>query len=502
MIRQDFFEILDYATDPPRRREVLDQRHLHRRRGRRAAGRPWTTSTSRSRSTAPTPTSTTRSAARAPSPRPSRPWSTCGRGLRSASRSASSSPATTSISSTTSRRSPTPTALSCASPACGPSGRGADSGPTCTPPTTSSVELYHWLMDRPEVLTGDSFFHLSAFGEALPGLNLCGAGRVVCLIDPVGDVYACPFVIHDEFLAGNVPRHRRLHHVWRRIRPVPVAARAVVAGRLRLVRQLRRLPGRLHGLEVLRGPAARRPRPRVREGPCRAAARGPRSGSGAGAVGRPRSSAGSALVVARLARPANPSRREPARTTAPRRGAGEQPGRVRPPRDQPGAGPGVLRTPRRVLRASRRGRRRRDRHRGGLGAPQRLALRAMLRWPQRVRPGWEQIVDGLPPSRVARDRGARSLRRAGLVGVLAGSDVGAVAGARGEHPRGPEVDGARRHRRADRRVRRRRPSRRGLRMRRCRDQRRPVLARPTVPVRPDQPARRRVGRSTARSPAT
>jgi hypothetical protein len=36
---------------------------------------------------------------------------------------------------------------------------------------------------RPDVLTGDSFFHLSALGAPLPGLNLCGAGRVVCLID-------------------------------------------------------------------------------------------------------------------------------------------------------------------------------------------------------------------------------------------------------------------------------------------------------------------------------
>jgi mycofactocin biosynthetic radical S-adenosylmethionine protein MftC len=54
------------------------------------------------------------------------------------------------------------------------------------------------------VLTGDSFFHLNALGEPLPGLNLCGAGRVVCLIDPVGDVYACPFVIHEQFRAGNV----------------------------------------------------------------------------------------------------------------------------------------------------------------------------------------------------------------------------------------------------------------------------------------------------------
>ena len=60
------------------------------------------------------------------------------------------------------------------------------------------------------MLTGDSFFHLAAFGEALPGLNLCGAGRVVCLIDPVGDVYACPFAIHDNFLAGNLLDRRRL----------------------------------------------------------------------------------------------------------------------------------------------------------------------------------------------------------------------------------------------------------------------------------------------------
>jgi radical SAM protein with 4Fe4S-binding SPASM domain len=65
------------------------------------------------------------------------------------------------------------------------------------------------------VLTGDSFFHLAAFGAALPGLNLCGAGRVVCLIDPVGDVYACPFAIHENFLAGNVRSAGGFARVWR-----------------------------------------------------------------------------------------------------------------------------------------------------------------------------------------------------------------------------------------------------------------------------------------------
>ena len=70
-----------------------------------------------------------------------------------------------------------------------------------------------------DVLTGDSFFHLNALGtntgETLPGLSMCGAGRIVCLIDPIGDVYACPFVIHDEFMAGNVRDAGGFASVWR-----------------------------------------------------------------------------------------------------------------------------------------------------------------------------------------------------------------------------------------------------------------------------------------------
>ena len=75
------------------------------------------------------------------------------------------------------------------------------------PTADQQVQLYNWLVAKGEgVLTGDSFFHLAPLGQsgALAGLNMCGAGRVVCLIDPVGDVYACPFAIHDRFLAGNV----------------------------------------------------------------------------------------------------------------------------------------------------------------------------------------------------------------------------------------------------------------------------------------------------------
>jgi mycofactocin radical SAM maturase len=96
-----------------------------------------------------------------------------------------------------------------------PAGRGADSWDRLHPLPEQQVALYHWLLERPNVLTGDSFFHLNALGEEnLPGLNLCGAGRVVCLIDPIGDVYACPFVLHDEFLAGNVRDEGGFAAVW------------------------------------------------------------------------------------------------------------------------------------------------------------------------------------------------------------------------------------------------------------------------------------------------
>jgi [mycofactocin precursor peptide]-tyrosine decarboxylase / 3-amino-5-[(4-hydroxyphenyl)methyl]-4,4-dimethylpyrrolidin-2-one synthase len=97
-----------------------------------------------------------------------------------------------------------------------PSGRGADVWDSLHPTSEQQRHLYEWLLPRGEkVLTGDSFFHLGAYGGSLPGLNLCGAGRVVCLIDPVGDVYACPFAIHSVFLAGNVRADGGFQKVWR-----------------------------------------------------------------------------------------------------------------------------------------------------------------------------------------------------------------------------------------------------------------------------------------------
>ncbi len=102
-----------------------------------------------------------------------------------------------------------------------PSGRGANSWHDLHPTNAQQRQIYDWLMahgdpdtERP-VLTGDSFFHLNALGDPLPGLNMCGAGRVVCLIDPIGEVYACPFVIHDEFKAGSVRDDGGFAKVWK-----------------------------------------------------------------------------------------------------------------------------------------------------------------------------------------------------------------------------------------------------------------------------------------------
>ena len=93
-----------------------------------------------------------------------------------------------------------------------PSGRGADVWDELHPLPEQQRVLYDWLLAR-----GRRRAHgrlvlppRRVRARRLPGLNLCGAGRVVCLIDPIGDVYACPFAIHDNFLAGNLLRRRRV----------------------------------------------------------------------------------------------------------------------------------------------------------------------------------------------------------------------------------------------------------------------------------------------------
>ncbi|WP_330346857.1 mycofactocin radical SAM maturase [Streptomyces sp. NBC_00582] len=96
-----------------------------------------------------------------------------------------------------------------------PSGRGQDSWAVLRPTQEQQRTVHRWLAERPQVLTADSFFHLSALGQALPGLGRCGAGRLVCLIDPIGDVYACPFALHEEFRAGSLLNEGGFLRVWR-----------------------------------------------------------------------------------------------------------------------------------------------------------------------------------------------------------------------------------------------------------------------------------------------
>ncbi len=73
-------------------------------------------------------------------------------------------------SSMSSRRSPTATARSCGSPGCGRRAGAPTCGTSCTrPPPSSARSTTGCVAHGEDVLTGDSFFHLAAFGEALPG---------------------------------------------------------------------------------------------------------------------------------------------------------------------------------------------------------------------------------------------------------------------------------------------------------------------------------------------
>lgn len=96
-----------------------------------------------------------------------------------------------------------------------PTGRGREVWEALRPTAAQNQRLYQWLLIHPEVPTGDSFFHLSAHGQPLDGLNLCGAGRIVCCVDPVGEVYACPFLLAPEFSAGNVRQPGGFTDIWR-----------------------------------------------------------------------------------------------------------------------------------------------------------------------------------------------------------------------------------------------------------------------------------------------
>ena len=97
-----------------------------------------------------------------------------------------------------------------------PSGRGADIYAAQRPTQAQLATLHAWLGVHPDVLTGDTFFHLNAFGGAedrLPGFSFCGAARMTCLIVPNGDVFPCAFTQQQVFRAGNL-RHSDFGAIW------------------------------------------------------------------------------------------------------------------------------------------------------------------------------------------------------------------------------------------------------------------------------------------------
>ena len=248
------------------------------------------------------------------SPPPSPPWSAWPRPGSPASSSRWWSPARTSASSMRSRRSPTATAPSSGSPGCGPSGRGADVWDELHPTAAQQRTLYDWLVAHGEdVLTGDSFFHLAGYGESAaraqplrrgPG-GLPGRSGRRRLRLPVRHPRRVPG--RQRALA------RRLRRGLAPLGPVHRAPPAPERRGVRLVRALRRLPGRVHGGQVLHRPPARRPRPRMRPRPRRALAGRPRRAPAAPAVARPLAPTRAGRPVALLPRRARPGlRREPA----------------------------------------------------------------------------------------------------------------------------------------------------------------------------------------------
>jgi mycofactocin radical SAM maturase len=74
--------------------------------------------------------------------------------------------------------------------------------------------LSRFLCAHKDIVTGDSFFSITAGERRGLGLNMCGAARMTCSLSPDGDVYPCAF-LHDEFFrAGNVTREP-LESIWR-----------------------------------------------------------------------------------------------------------------------------------------------------------------------------------------------------------------------------------------------------------------------------------------------
>jgi radical SAM protein with 4Fe4S-binding SPASM domain len=85
-----------------------------------------------------------------------------------------------------------------------PSGRARESWEMLKLNAEQLRELSDWLSEDLTILTGDSFFSISQDGRRCLGLDMCGACKLTCCIDPCGYVYPCAFMQENEFCGGNL----------------------------------------------------------------------------------------------------------------------------------------------------------------------------------------------------------------------------------------------------------------------------------------------------------
>ncbi len=94
-----------------------------------------------------------------------------------------------------------------------PSGRARASWEALRLNSRQLKELADWLNSEPDILTGDSFFSISQDGRRQLGLDMCGACKMTCCIDPRGDVYPCAFLQAEELRGGSL-REKTLKDIW------------------------------------------------------------------------------------------------------------------------------------------------------------------------------------------------------------------------------------------------------------------------------------------------
>jgi mycofactocin radical SAM maturase len=94
-----------------------------------------------------------------------------------------------------------------------PSGRGALSWDSLRLRKDHLKAFSQWLSEHQDVVTGDSFFSLEEEQRKGLGLNLCGAAKFTCCIDPAGEVFPCAF-LNDRFFYGGSVLCQSLRQIW------------------------------------------------------------------------------------------------------------------------------------------------------------------------------------------------------------------------------------------------------------------------------------------------